>query len=124
MLRFFRHHTVAKIFFYLNLLNILNLSVNFYEGNISVKSEQLKDPIDTLGELVYEWALDGDCDIIPDNSTEQEDKSLKKADWQIFYAEFPTFDFDFFDSKKHSFFQNQILISPLNLPPTPPPDLG
>lgn len=124
MLSFFRHHPVAKIFFYFNLLNILNLSVNFYEGNISDPNDQLVDPIDTIGELVYEWALDGDCDVIPDNSTEQEDKSLKKADWKIFYVKAPSYGLVFFENTKNRVIPEPIHLAPLHLPPSPPPDLG
>lgn len=124
MLNFFRHHGAARIFFYLNLLNILNLSVNFYEGNISDPKDHLEDPIDTLGELVYEWALDGDCDVIPDNSTEQEDKSLKKNNWKMFCLDFPLYSFELPTKSKYWISKDQILIAPLNLPPSPPPDLG
>lgn len=98
--------------------------MNFYEGNISDPSDHLTDPIDTLSELVYEWALDGDCDIIPDNSTEQEDKSLKKVDWKIFCLDVPGYSFGFFDKPKNWSSQEQILLAPLNLPPSPPPDLA
>ncbi len=124
MLNFFRHHEAARVFFYLNLLNILNLSVNFYEGNISDPKDQLVDPIDTIGELVYEWALDGDCDGIPDNSTEQEDKSLKKTNWKVFCMEFPFYAFGLPEKSKHWNSKDRILLAPLNLPPSPPPDLG
>ncbi len=36
------------------------------------------DPIDTISELIFEWAMDGDEDLIPDNGTEQEDNSMEK----------------------------------------------
>lgn len=124
LLNFFRNHSVAQIFFYLNLLNLLNLSVNFYEGNISNSSEQLVDPIDTLGELVYEWALDGDCDVIPDNSTQQEDKSLENIDWEIIYMDFPIYSFEIYEKTKVGSFHEPLFLAPLHLPPSPPPDLG
>lgn len=59
--------------------NFINLSANFYEGNIDSSSGiHIDDPIDTLSELIFEWALDGNEDIIPDNGTEQDDNSFKK----------------------------------------------
>lgn len=38
----------------------------------------MDDPIDTLTELIFEWAMDGDDNLIPDNGTEQDDNSVKK----------------------------------------------
>lgn len=98
--------------------------MNFYEGDKSAFGKQLVDPIDTLGELVYEWALDGDCDLIPDNSTEQEDKSLKKGDWKIVYQDFPMYDFGLPEELKHRPHKSVHLLAIPHLPPTPPPDLG
>ena len=38
----------------------------------------MDDPIDTITELIFEWALDGRNDLIPDNGTQQDDNSLEK----------------------------------------------
>lgn len=38
----------------------------------------MDDPIDTITELIFEWALDGSNDLIPDNGTQQDDNSLEK----------------------------------------------
>ncbi|GMQ23530.1 hypothetical protein Aoki45_02120 [Algoriphagus sp. oki45] len=115
-------HLLCRIWFGLVLVNFINLSVNFQESSI-IQSEtlELEDPIDTLGELVYEWALEGDCDVIPDNGTEQEDKSTKKAkDW--FSAK--EFEFlNFFSSiEKKKFFNSQedLVDSPMASPFSPP----
>jgi hypothetical protein len=81
-----RNSLWLKACLFLTLLNFLNLSVNFNESEIALSDKiSLDDPIDTLGELVYEWALDGDGDVIPDNGTEQEDKSIKKDKWIAIY---------------------------------------
>ena len=69
----------SKAFLFLLLVNFINLSANFYEGNI-LSSDQVRmgDPLDTISELIFEWALDGGEDLIPDNGTEQDDNSLEK----------------------------------------------
>lgn len=107
------------------ILNFINLSVNFQESNLSLSNQEvLADPIDTLSELVYEWALEGDCDVIPDNGTEQEDKSVKKSKiWGIaLELEDPEFLKNHFIRPLPTstpFFSNRVL----NLE-TPPPDFG
>lgn len=61
------------------LANFINLSANFYEGNIYVSKEMdMVDPIDTISELIFEWAMEGSEDLIPDNGTKQEDNSMEK----------------------------------------------
>lgn len=74
-----RKSTWSKFCVFILVTNFINLSANFYEGNISLsESVNMDDPIDTITELIFEWALDGDADVIPDNGTEQDDNSLEK----------------------------------------------
>lgn len=86
-----RESSWSKAFLFLLLVNFINLSANFYEGNI-LASEQLKmdDPLDTITELIFEWALDGAEDLIPDNGTEQDDNSLEKL--KLALLEVPGFE--------------------------------
>lgn len=75
----FRKSAWSKFCLFLLMANFINLSANFYEGNIYITNGvNMDDPIDTITELIFEWALDGDGDIIPDNGTEQDDNSLEK----------------------------------------------
>ncbi|GAB3220581.1 hypothetical protein GCM10027454_11800 [Algoriphagus aestuariicola] len=60
-------------------LNFINLSANFYEGDIFVSNKiDLDDPMDTISELLVEWAFDLPEDFIPDNGTQQEDQGGEK----------------------------------------------
>lgn len=68
----FRSGYLGKLLFILVTLNFINLCVNFSE-----KKQELEDPVDTISEMVFEWGMEGDSDIIPDNGTEQEDQNLK-----------------------------------------------
>lgn len=69
----------SKFCLFLMIANFINLSANFYEGNISYsKKVDMLDPIDTISELIFEWAMDGNEDFIPDNGTKQEDNSMEK----------------------------------------------
>lgn len=38
----------------------------------------MDDPVDTISELIFEWALEGSDDLIPDNGTQQDDNSIEK----------------------------------------------
>lgn len=81
----FRKSAWSKFCLFLLMANFINLSANFYEGNISITNGiNMDDPIDTITELIFEWALDGDGDIIPDNGTEQDDNSLEKMKLALF----------------------------------------
>lgn len=69
----------SKFLLILLIANFINLSANFYEGNIFISNAvRMEDPIDTLSELIFEWALDGNDDLIPDNGTQQDDNSVEK----------------------------------------------
>jgi hypothetical protein len=68
-----------KAFVLLLTLNFINLTANFYEGNILITGQvDMVDPMDTLTELIFEWALEGGEDLIPDNGTQQDDNSNLK----------------------------------------------
>lgn len=69
----------SKVLLFLLVVNFINLSANFYEGNILISGAvDMEDPMDTLSELIFEWALEGDGDLIPDNGTQQDDNSTEK----------------------------------------------
>ena len=92
------------------LANFINLSVNFQEANLSPSDQiDLSDPIDTLGELVYEWVLDGDEDVIPDNGTEQEEKNTKKdKHWFSKYADYQQPNLFFYQTTTYTEFTSRI----------------
>ncbi|QYH38509.1 hypothetical protein GYM62_06735 [Algoriphagus sp. NBT04N3] len=74
-----KYATWVRVFSYILLINFINLSANFYEGGVEGHAKMyLDDPIDNISEVIFEYILDGDGDVIPDNGTNQEDKSLKK----------------------------------------------
>jgi hypothetical protein len=74
-----RNSSWSKFCLFILIANFINLSANFYEGNILISSGvNMNDPIDTITELIFEWALDGSDDLIPDNGTQQDDNSLEK----------------------------------------------
>lgn len=74
-----RQSSWSKVFLFLLVINFINLSANFYEGNILISGAvDMTDPVDTLSELIFEWAMDGSDDLIPDNGTQQDDNSLDK----------------------------------------------
>jgi hypothetical protein len=69
----------SRAFVFLLTLNFINLSANFYEGNILISGAvDMNDPLDTITELIFEWALEGGDDLIPDNGTQQDDNSSEK----------------------------------------------
>jgi hypothetical protein len=74
-----RNSRWSRFVLFLLIANFINLSANFYEGNILISEKvRIVDPIDTISELIFEWALDGSDDLIPDNGTQQDDNSLEK----------------------------------------------
>lgn len=108
ILAFIRSKRLSRVLTWIILINFINLSVNFQESNLSSETlTELDDPIDTLTELVYEWALDGDQDVIPDNGTEQEEKTVKKDKlWLISVkAPIPSFHGIYITSQPNHFFQ-------------------
>ena len=111
--------------FWLVLVNFINLSVNFQESQIAHPERlDLTDPMDTLSELVYEWALDGDCDVIPDNGTEQEDKSQKKGKVWGIPLKFISLDFIKNINKSKYFVDQESLFTHVLSNPFSPPDLS
>jgi hypothetical protein len=88
-----RQSNWSKAFLFLLIVNFINLSANFYEGNILISGAvSMEDPVDTLSELIFEWALDGGDDLIPDNGTKQDDNSLEKI--KLAVLEIPGFQLD------------------------------
>lgn len=82
----------------------------------------MDDPIDTITELIFEWALDGDGDIIPDNGTQQDDNSIEK----IKLALVETLGFNLFPPSRVEetldFSKAENLISGFFSSDSPPPD--
>ncbi|MDP2039604.1 MAG: hypothetical protein Q8S14_15245 [Algoriphagus sp.] len=113
----------SRFLLFLLVANFINLSANFYEGNISItKGMKMDDPIDTLTELIFEWVLDGSEDLIPDNGTQQDDNSLKKI--KLALIEIP--GIKLFSSlilkERSQFFVSQNISSSYSASDTPPPD--
>lgn len=118
-----KENILCRGFFWLFLVNFINLSVNFQESQIAHPERlDLTDPIDTLSELVYEWALDGDYDVIPDNRTEQEDKIQKEGKLWGIVLEFQALDFIKISDKNKYFVDQESLISKALSNPFSPPD--
>jgi hypothetical protein len=113
----------SGVLLFLLAANFINLSANFYEGNISItEGMNMDDPLDTITELIFEWALDGNDDLIPDNGTQQDDNSLKKI--KLALIEIP--GIKLFPSltlkERFQFFVSPAIASRLQASDTPPPD--
>lgn len=118
-----RDSSWSKAFLILLLINFINLSANFYEGNIlSSDQVQMDDPLDTISELIFEWALDGGGDLIPDNGTEQDDNSLEKL--KLALLEIPGFEHfvPFFEMENLACQENPGAVHGHLSSFTPPPD--
>ncbi|MFN3999097.1 hypothetical protein [Algoriphagus sp.] len=113
----------SKFCLFLLVGNFINLSANFYEGNIVPTDKiSMDDPIDTLTELIYEWVMDGDGDIFPDNGTEQDDNSVKKI--KLALLEIPGFKLSsvLIIESTVDFSTDENLISGYFSSDSPPPD--
>ncbi|SDA51478.1 hypothetical protein SAMN03080617_00808 [Algoriphagus alkaliphilus] len=113
----------SEFLLFLLVANFINLSANFYEGNIFItKGMKMDDPIDTFTELIFEWVLDGSKDLIPDNGTQQDDNSLKKI--KLALIEIP--GIKLFSSltlkERFQFFVSQNISSSYSASDPPPPD--
>jgi hypothetical protein len=118
-----RNSNWSKFWVFILTINFVNLSANFYEGNIYPSHQvKIEDPIDTITELIFEWALDGSDDLIPDNGTQQDDNSLEKM--KLALLEIPDFTLSnplFFENLEN-FFSSEKLISGHFSSDSPPPD--
>lgn len=120
---YLRRSNWSRFCLFLLSANFINLSANFYEGNIdSSNGIEIVDPIDTLSELIFEWALDGNEDVIPDNGTEQDDNSFKKIKLalveisSIFVSIQPVIE------QENDFSKSETLVSGHFSSDSPPPD--
>jgi hypothetical protein len=87
-----RKSGLIRFLTYLLTINFINLSANFFEGNIEITPRlSLEDPVDTVSELIFEIALDCQEDIIPDNGTHQDEHATKKI--KLALIEIPGFSF-------------------------------
>lgn len=74
-----RSSSWSRLLLFVLTLNFINLSANFYEGDILLSDKvNLTDPVDTISELVFEWGFDVSEDFIPDNGTQQEANAGEK----------------------------------------------
>lgn len=113
----------SKVFVFLLTLNFINLTANFYEGDILISGEvDLADPMDTLTELIFEWALEGGEDLIPDNGTQQDDNPNEKI--KLALLEIPVLEiFSPILSLKNTESSNpDTLVIGYSSIPVPPPD--
>ena len=123
LISFIRTSNLSKFCLFILITNFVNLSANFYEGNIYLANGiNMDDPIDTISELIFEWALDGNDDFFPDNGTHQNDNSLEK----IKLALVEIFSFliaaPIFIENTSDFFKVETLISGHFSSDSPPPD--
>lgn len=87
----------VRIVSWVLLLNFVNLSANFY---IPTASDSIyvthADPIDSISELILEYALDMEQDTIPDTEVPEQKRKIK--DFKVFYhavgAQEPTWIFE------------------------------
>ena len=74
----------VRIVSWVLLLNFVNLSANFYMPTASDSIyETHADPIDSISELILEYALDMEQDTIPDTEVPEQKRKIK--DFKIFY---------------------------------------
>ncbi len=57
-------------------------------GNSWVQRDGVEDPIDTLTEIILEWFLEVDSDVIPDSDADHEDQVGKKLKLDVLYLPF------------------------------------
>lgn len=82
----------------------------------------MDDPIDTITELIFEWALEGSEDLIPDNGTQQDDNSFEKM--KLALLEIPAYLFSapLIIEGTIDFYLAENLISGYFSSDSPPPD--
>jgi hypothetical protein len=123
VISFLRKSSWSKFCLFILIANFINLSANFYEGNISISNKiSMDDPIDTLTELIFEWALNGADDLFPDNGTQQDDNSLEKM--KLALLEIPGFKLSPVLTIEYTvdFSTDENLISGYFSSDSPPPD--
>lgn len=77
MIRSIKHSKVWRGLTFLMLINFINLSANFYHASeIDSLMLEHQDPIDSLAELVLEYFLNMDEEIIPDTEIPHEKRKL------------------------------------------------
>jgi hypothetical protein len=126
MTRFFRCGWVKTSINYLLLLNFINLSANFYVNDRIdyVNSIGTGDQLDTLSELIVEWAFDADDSIIPNDAENQDNQPSKKI--KLALSDLFLFDFKFEISQdtNSSFFYQAHWLEIAILTPYSPPELS
>ncbi|UJP67069.1 hypothetical protein IPZ59_11955 [Mongoliitalea daihaiensis] len=114
---------MCKVFILLTLVNFINLSADFYTSDSLTKKRHTFDPIDTLAELVIEYFLDMDDEIIPDTEVPQEQRKFK--DLKLYHQTFEIIqllDITSFEQKLFSFYFNLFESIKLDIH-SPPPKL-
>jgi hypothetical protein len=126
MTRFFRNRWVKTSINYLLLLNFINLSANFYVNDRIdyVNSIGTGDQLDTLSELIVEWAFDADESVIPNDPENQDNQPSKKI--KLALSDLFLFDFKFEISQdtNPSFFYQAHWLEIAILNPYSPPELS
>jgi hypothetical protein len=121
MIQGIRKHIMFRTLYCLLLLNFINLTANFYQPS-SLDSTLLKhhDPIDNLTELIVEFLLGCDDDLIPD--TELPVDKRKFFDIQLIPVTTSILrDNSPGTNQRHQQFRNDGLLSPVDFEITPPP---
>jgi hypothetical protein len=68
----------VQIISWILLINFFNLSANFYHTRSSDSIYEIHaDPIDSVSELVFEYAMDMDEDTIPDTEVPEQKRKIK-----------------------------------------------
>jgi hypothetical protein len=126
MTGFFRCGWVKNTINYLLLLNFINLSANFYVNDRIdyVNSIGTGDQLDTLSELIVEWAFAADESVIPNDPENQDNQPSKKI--KLALSDLILFDFNFEISQntKFSFFHQAHRLEIAILTPYSPPELS
>lgn len=71
------NHILCRILILLTLVNFINLSADFFTPYSSKVQHTVHDPIDTMAELLLEYLLNMDHEIIPDAEVPQEQRKFK-----------------------------------------------
>lgn len=105
------------------LLNFINLSANFYESQRIDYTNSIgaEDQIDTLSELIVEWAFEAANTTIPNDPDNQDNQNSKKIKLALGVLIPFSFNFEISQSNVLPFFDpNPWLDIPISSPDSPP----
>lgn len=126
LMQFFRGGWAVQSINYLLLLNFINLSANFYVNDQidSINSIGADDQLDTLSELIVEWAFDADESLIPNDAENQDNQPFKKIKLALSEICFFDFKFEILENTKSSFFYQALWLEIAIMTPYSPPELS